>query len=102
VAGVPGFWVQTKHGKFISIRDALTQGEAELAESGRTDMKVLAVTRFNGERDVVSMRFGDFMLLLAELHYRREIGLEIHDAEELAANMSDFKTRITNEVLDGE
>lgn len=75
VDGVPHFWVQTKHGKFISIRDAVVQGEEELelsnarlvARGVRPDERwVLAVTRFNGERDIASMRLDDMESLLLE------------------------------------
>jgi hypothetical protein len=73
VTGVPRFWVQTKHGKFVSIRDALIQAEAELRESGRIDRVPLAIVRFDGESDIASMRLGDFLLLVAEHEYAMEI-----------------------------
>lgn len=75
VDGVPQFWVQTKFGKFISIRDAIVQGEEELALSNARAITkgsvpdprwVLAITRFNGERDLATMRLDDFESLLTE------------------------------------
>lgn len=104
VAGVPGFWIQTKHGGFISIRDAVVQGEAEVAESGKVGLRVLAITRFNGERDLATMRLSDFAPLLAELHYRRQLAMELNDGtdEEIERRMGQlFLDQVYVEIVNG-
>src|SRR5216684_2278699 len=87
VTGVPHFWVQTKHGAYVSIREALLQAEMEMAVNHKMQTEAaasfmarppddrwpLAVVRLNGERDTATMRLEHFLPLIAEWYWSHQI-----------------------------
>lgn len=116
VSGVPYFWVQTKHGRFVSIRDALLQAEAELQHNiaqhaitsrfasqtpfdppDADDRWPLAIVKFNGEPDTATMRLSHFASMLAEFHAMKQVLAE-EGLEQLRAQVNLYLSQCTERM----
>lgn len=69
VEGVPGWWVEAKHHRKVSIRAAwqqvvTAQEDAKRKGDGRASDKPLVVCKDDGEEPLAVVRFSDFVALL--------------------------------------
>jgi len=75
VRGIPGWWVQCKHGAQVNVWTAMLQARDEI-EMSKTIVKPIVIARRNRSEDVAVLALGDFIALLAELEeLRRERAL---------------------------
>lgn len=110
VDGVPYFWIQTKHGGFVSIRDAIAQAEAELQDNNdrraravragsreEDDRWPLAIVKFNGEPDTATMRLSHFAAMLVEFHAMKQVLAE-EGLEQLRAQVNLYLEQCTQRM----